>query len=440
MKYTKIFTDKKLAVTVTITDVTTGNKYTHVVERDVANDAKYTVWDAEWILETPVTGDFTIEVVNNCPSGGSTSKNLDRMTVLELAWEGAHAHKYEATTTATCVADGITTYTCECGDSYTEETAKLGHLDENLDVECDREGCTSKVAPPANSLLSNFTANNLGSKLSVSSQYYVQGTIVEVLDAKNGIFLIDDGTGETFYFRLPKNADGVSHASWTIKLTLGDKVKVYGKINKYSSSSAPNGQYWPAIQGGVVTLLEQHPHDFTFSPADCKNPAACACGQTNGAPRGCVDVDGNNICDDCGKNTKYAYEYVEIRTDNNSGVHDATAYTYTWTNGNFGVQVAKASGSQLYTTSKDHMRLYKGNQLVLVNKNGLTVKTITIYLTNATQIGNFEKFLTGYTYTKNADDFTITVEVNSFETLTLTNPSSNGSTTQIKGVEFGYAK
>jgi hypothetical protein len=229
----------------------------------------------------------------------------------------------------------------------------------------------------------------------------------------------------------------VSHASWTIKLTLGDKVKVYGKINKYSSSSAPNGQYWPAIQGGVVTLLEQHPHDFTFSPADCKNPAACACGQTNGAPRGCVDADGNSICDDCGKNTKYAYEYVEIRTDNNSGVHDATAYTYTWTNGNFGVQVAKASGSQLYTTSKDHMRLYKGNQLVLVNKNGLTVKTITVYLTNATQVTNFEKMLTGYTYTKNADDFTITVEVNSFETLTLTN---TGSTTQVKGVEFGYAK
>ena len=86
------------------------------------------------------------------------------------------------------------------------------------------------------------------------------------------------------------------------------------------------------------------------------------------------------------------------------------------------------------------MRLYKGNQLVLTNKNGLTVSTITVYLTNATQIGNFEKFLTDYTYTKNEENFSITIEVNSAETIIFTNPASNGSTTQIKGVEFGYEK
>ena len=118
-------------------------------------------------------------------------------------------------------------------------------------------------------------------------------------------------------------------------------------------------------------------------------------------------------------------------------MHDATALTYTWSNGNFVVQVAKASGGNLYVTSNNHMRLYKNNQLVLTNKNGLTVKTIIVYLTNATQVSNFEKMLTGYTYTKNETDFTITIEIDSFETLTLIN---SGSTTQIKGVEFGYER
>ena len=440
INYTKMFTDTELSVTVTITDAA-GNKYTHVIENTLPKDEKYVVYTDEWVLDTPVVGEFTIEIVNNCPSNNSKN-NKDRFTILDLSWEGAaagHTHEYTSTTTATCTEAGVTTYTCSCGDTYTEETP-AGHVDANLDVECDREGCTSKVAPPADSILSNFTANNLGSKLSTSSSYYVVGTIVEVLDAKNGIFLIDDGTGEKFYFRLPKNAEGVSHANWEIKLVLGDKVKLYGKINKYSTSSAPNGQYWPAMQAPVVTVLEQHAHDFTFSPAGCSDPAYCACGQSFGDPLGCADATGDDLCDDCGKNVKFAYEYVEIRTDNNSGVHDATALTYTWDNDNFTVQVAKAAGGNLYVTAKDHMRLYKGNNLVLTNKNGKAVKTITVYLTNATQVANFEKFLAGHTYTTDAENFTVTITVDSFETLTLTNPSSNGSTTQIKGVEFGYEK
>ena len=436
IRYTKIFTDTQLSVTVTITDVATGEKYTHVISATLESSEKYVIYTDVWTLDVTISGQFTIEVVNNCPS--QNTGNKDRFTILDLYW---HAHDYKETDTspATCTEPGTITYTCNCGHSYTENTDTLGHIDENLDIDCDREGCTSKVAPKADTVLSCFTANNLGSKLSTSSQYYVVGTIVEVLDAKNGIFLVDDGTGEKFYFRLPKDADGVSHANWTIKLVLGDKVQIYGKINKYTTNTAPNGQYWPAMQSPVVTLLEQHPHDFTFAPATCGKPAYCACGQSSGEALGCADTDGDQLCDDCGKNVNYIYEYVEIRTDNNSGVLDATAGTYTWGNANFDVQVTKGTSTQLYTTAKDHMRLYKNNQIVLSNKNGLTVKTITVYLTNATQVGYFEKFLTGYTYTTDTENFTVTVEINSTENITFTNPS-NGSTTQIKGFEFGYEK
>ena len=52
------------------------------------------------------------------------------------------AHSYNAVVTApTCTADGYTTYTCSCGDTYTgDEVAALGHKDENLDHACDN-GC-----------------------------------------------------------------------------------------------------------------------------------------------------------------------------------------------------------------------------------------------------------------------------------------------------------
>lgn len=51
--------------------------------------------------------------------------------------------------------------------------------------------------------------------------------------------------------------------------------------------------------------------------------------------------------------------------------------------------------------------------------------------------GTGEKFLTGYTYTKDEEKFTVTVEIDSVEKLTFIN---SGSTTQIKGVELGYEK
>ena len=436
INYTKMFTDTNLSVTITVTDLATGTQYTHDITVTLDKNDKYTVYSDEWTLETPVSGDFTIEVINNCPS--KNTGNKDRMTILSLSWEGAaetHTHEYEATTTATCVADGITTYTCSCGDTYTEETAKLGHIDENLDIDCDREGCTSKVAPAPESTLSNATANHLGSKLSTSNMYYVEGVIVEVLDAKNGIFLIDDGTGETFYFRLPKNAEDVSHANWEFRLVLGDRVKVYGKINKYSTTSAPNGQYYPAIQGGLVTILEQHTH--VFDGATCKEPAFCDCLLTSGDPLGHIDEDGNSLCDRCQFNVNLILEGVEVRTDNNSGVTNEAKTATTWTGTNFDVIVDKGSGSQLYTTEKDHMRIYKNNTVTISNKNEITIRSIIIYVTNTTQLGNLEKMLTGLTYSKNEEELTITIEWNSNQSLVLTN---TGSTTQIKNVEITYDK
>ena len=344
--------------------------------------------------------------------------------------------------TAGAEATCTTAQTCTvCG---VELVAKLGHVDANLDVDCDREGCTGKVAPPADTVLSAFTANNLGSKLSTSGSYYVIGTIVEVLDQKNGVFLIDDGSGETFYFRLPKNAEGVSHASWEIKLTLGDKVQVYGKINKYSTNTAPNGQYWPAIQSGVVTVLEQHAH-FVNGEIVCTKDTLCACGAVVAPATGHIDADENGLCDACNWDMNLVEVHIAIGTDAKyNGVvtngDDGKALYWTWSAEGFDAIIHKGTSTvTVYTTAKDYMQLKKQNTLTIVNKEDVTIKSIVISVTNATYLGHLKTALSGqYEYTADEVNFTVTIPLNSAEDFVMENKAS--STIYVNGVTVVYAK
>lgn len=84
MVYTKMFTDTKLSVTITITDLTTGTAYSETISVELPNTEKYVEYPFEWVLDTPITGDFTIEIVNNCPSAATGNK--DRFTILSLTW------------------------------------------------------------------------------------------------------------------------------------------------------------------------------------------------------------------------------------------------------------------------------------------------------------------------------------------------------------------
>ena len=61
-----------------------------------------------------------------------TETNVQNTPESEIATE-IHTHSYaeEVTTEATCEADGVKTFTCECGDSYTETITAIGHIYEN---------------------------------------------------------------------------------------------------------------------------------------------------------------------------------------------------------------------------------------------------------------------------------------------------------------------
>ena len=82
--YTKLFTDTKLSITVTITGAD-GNSVSKDLAVELDKNDKYTLYEFEWVLEAPVEGDFTIEIVNNCPSNNSSS-NKDRISIWYLTW------------------------------------------------------------------------------------------------------------------------------------------------------------------------------------------------------------------------------------------------------------------------------------------------------------------------------------------------------------------
>ena len=62
-----------------------------------------------------------------CGTNSNVSKNTEAVT--EASTETTHEHNYTETITAeaTCETEGEATYTCECGDTYTEVIKATGH-------------------------------------------------------------------------------------------------------------------------------------------------------------------------------------------------------------------------------------------------------------------------------------------------------------------------
>ena len=75
--------------------------------------------------QTETTAPTTIE--------DATPEQTTEPTATPEATEEPHTHNYaeEITTDATCEADGLKTFTCECGDTYTEAIIASGHNYEN---------------------------------------------------------------------------------------------------------------------------------------------------------------------------------------------------------------------------------------------------------------------------------------------------------------------
>ena len=423
INYTKIFTDTELSVTVTVTELSTGNVYTHVIAQTLDKNEKYVVYTDTWTLDNPVYGEYTIVIENNCPS--NLNSNKDRFTILSVDWVGApdvHFHNYveDVTLAPTCTTTGSATYTCSCGDTYTEELPVAEHVDTNLDITCDFEGCTKRILPAADSKISLFTAQHM-IIMSLSNNYYVEGVVTEIVDAKNGLIVITDSEGYSILIRLPKNADGVSYANWTInKVVVGDTISVYGKPSRNSDSST--SYLTTKVEGGVLTVVS-HTHDF--AEADCVTPATCACLATTGEALGHNDADNSGFCDRCEWNMKHDIDSVktyfqEVKETEN---YDATAGTVLFVGEDANVTLSKGAGS-INTSATTHIRWTAKNDITVATKNGENIASIVFVASATSYVDELEALLTaaGYTFTTNGVEVTINVEnVNS---VTITNSTS----------------
>ena len=100
---------------------------------------KTTEYNFTWDLDTTVTGDFTLEFVNNCKSNSSSNK--DRLAIWGLNWSGTsgavHTHDGEATTVTHDAEQHWTVYAC--GDIKGE---KANHT--YVNGVCSFAGCGQK--------------------------------------------------------------------------------------------------------------------------------------------------------------------------------------------------------------------------------------------------------------------------------------------------------
>ena len=78
------FSDTKIGLKVTVTEVATGKTYTKTISNTSAS--KLTAYTFEWELETPIVGEFTIKIENTSPS--QNTGNKDRTAIWNIVWDG----------------------------------------------------------------------------------------------------------------------------------------------------------------------------------------------------------------------------------------------------------------------------------------------------------------------------------------------------------------
>ena len=339
----------------------------------------------------------------------------------------ATGHDYDAVVTdPTCTAAGYTTYTCACGDTYTaDEVAALGHKDEDGDYKCDNE--CGKVIEPADGTALTFEqakalANLFAHDKYTTNKYYVTGIITEVYNTQYGNIKLE---GTDFVIYGLYSFDGnTRYDAMTYKPVKGDEITVYGVVGKYNTT----------LQMKSGWLDEVVAHEHNWAEATCKDPARCTiCGTTTGEVTDHVYVDG--ACKHCGLEegaviTEVVFEFgangSATHADGNdlgkSKPYTASGYTLNLTD------MEKVYGGAFDAKGNSCIKLGTSS---VVGKISFTVPddvtsvviNIAKYKTNTTKI---KVNGVDYTLTKNSNDGAydaITVDTSVEKTVTLTTVS-----------------
>ncbi len=189
-------TDTETTEEYTITVSVTGEGY--VTEKQTAKSGDYVMLTAAPAEEWKLIGWYENgELI-------STEAVIDFVAKSNRSFEVKfeHNHSYETETAeANCTKDGLITYTCACGDTYTEDIPKLGHnfsKDFTIDKKatyteagakskhCLRSGCNAKSEVTAIPKLISVFKDNDAAKVSGKNIVTVAGVTVKQLLVQAG--------------------------------------------------------------------------------------------------------------------------------------------------------------------------------------------------------------------------------------------------------------
>ena len=162
---------------VMVTDVEGTNYY-------LGTYGTFTTFGANAI--TKITGD-NLSTIDNTQYVGK---------LMEVSDTPVHTHAWGEgveTLAATCTTTGVKTFTCECGETKTESTPALGHVDANNDGVCDRCNEAMPVVPTP-----EYETKTLAEFVALTDDdtkfYKIEGVVVKVENATYGNLYITDGT------------------------------------------------------------------------------------------------------------------------------------------------------------------------------------------------------------------------------------------------------
>lgn len=376
--------------------------------------------------------------------------------VVEIV-EKTHVHNYTPKVTdPTCTAAGCTTYTCECGDTYTDNKVDaLGHLDENEDFKCER--CSQKALPAADSVLTLEQAIKLAKLYAhntyTTDKYYVTATIKDVYNTQYGNMYLTDGTNE-FTVYGTYSADGkTGYSSLSVKPVKGDTVTIYGIIGTYSDAAQ--------IKNGWITehiVHEECEYTEVVTKPTCTKPGyttyTCICGDSyEDNP---VDALGHNyvdgVCDRCG-HSEGVTEKTEVTVSKShtdiAGIAGVTVGQTTGIisnkeialNEDITIVCAKGKSTSDPCIYNESIRLYQGGATITVKAaEGCEMTTIVIHLATKSGgqgpisvSGGTASALSDYTYT-------ITVEEGVSEVVITTTGTNKTSRLYVDNISVEYKK
>lgn len=151
----------------------------------------------------------------------------------------AHTHSYSSsvTTQATCSAEGVKTYRCSCGHSYTEAIPCTAHsyVETKTEATCTSSGDTTKRCQTCGHVLFNQDSPALG------HNYSTQVTVNATCETEGSGTRTCQRCGDTSTFSIPAYGHSWSTSTYTLNGVKITEVKcsVYGCFKVQSRTEEP---------------------------------------------------------------------------------------------------------------------------------------------------------------------------------------------------------